>query len=98
MAIQSRPNTIPKTERAIAIPEIKLIIKTIIPYGEMAAVLAAEGTAHSTRFEKEAFLISAISLPEGQAASAFFENKPAVKSRLVSGNIDLILAKSQFFI
>ena len=57
----------------------------------MAAVLAAEGTAHSTRFEKEAFLISAISLPEGQAASAFFENKPAVKSRLVSTTFKLHL-------
>ena len=98
MAIQSRPNTIPRTERAIAIPEIKLIIKTIIPYGEMAVVLAAEGTAHSTKVEKDASLISEINLPEGQAASAFFENKPAVKSRLAKDNFDLILVKSKLFI
>jgi hypothetical protein len=40
------------------------------------------------------FLRSVTVLPVGQAAKAFLENKPAVKSRLVIGNIDLILVKS----
>jgi len=98
VAIQRSPKTIPKTERATAIIAMKLITSTSIPYGDIATVLAAEGTAQSTRSEKDEFCSSGSVLPVGQAASAFFENKPAVKSRLVRGNIDLILVKSQFFI